>query len=55
MVGIKDIDMPKECWDCELTHDDPSGYTVCSVTGRILYPMGDRDSRFDDCPLVDIK
>lgn len=41
--------MPHECWGCDLIHDAPSGYTVYSVTGKALYPMGTNDTRPDEC------
>lgn len=51
MKAILIIDTPKECWECDLIYDNRNGYTMCSVTGQILYPMGTRDTRPDDCPL----
>ena len=54
MVGIKNMEMPCECWNCELTHDNTSGLTICNLTGKALYPMGEMDTRPDDCPLVEI-
>lgn len=55
MIAIKDMDMPSECWQCELTHDNTSGLTICSLTGDALYPMGARDTRMDNCPLVEVE
>lgn len=42
MIGIKDMKMPCDCWSCELTHDNFSGLTICSLTGIPLYPMGSK-------------
>lgn len=55
MIGINGIEMPRECWECDLAYDNCNGYTMCSVTGQILYPRGTRDTRPDDCPLREIK
>jgi len=54
MIGIKGMVMPKHCWDCELTHDNTSGMTVCDLTGKALYPMNTKNTRPDECPLVEI-
>lgn len=54
MIGIKDMEMPVECWGCDLIYESCNGYTMCSATGQILYPMGARDTRSDGCPLVEI-
>lgn len=54
MIGIKGMEMPRDCWDCDLTYDSCNGYTMCSVTGQVLYPMGSRDTRPDECPLAEI-
>ncbi|MHA9740707.1 hypothetical protein [Robinsoniella peoriensis] len=54
MIGIKDMEMPKECWECELKCEICDGYTMCGATGRRLYPMGTRDTRPYECPLVEI-
>lgn len=55
MIGIKGMEMPCDCWNCELTHDNFSGLTICSLTGNPLYPMGSKNKREDDCPLVEIE
>lgn len=54
MIGIKGMKMPRDCWDCDLTYDSRNGYTKCSVTGQVLYPMDSRDTRPDECPLTEI-
>lgn len=54
MIGIKDMEMPSECWSCDLIHDARNGYTVCSVTGGTLYPMGARNTRPENCPLLEV-
>lgn len=55
MIGIKDMSMPCNCWNCELTHDNYSGLTICSLTGNLLYPMGSKNERDEDCPLIEIE
>jgi len=54
MIGIKNMEMPNECWNCELVHDNTSGLTICNLTGEALYPMGTRDTRPNNCPLVEL-
>ena len=41
MVAIKDMEMPKECWQCELLDE----HGLCGITG---------DNNFSDCPLLEI-
>lgn len=55
MIGIKGMIMPDNCWQCGLTHENGQGYTVCSVTGKKLYAMGLKNTRPDDCPLIEVK
>jgi len=54
MIGIKNMEMPNECWNCELVHGNTSGLTICNLTGEALYPMGTRDTRPNNCPLVEL-
>lgn len=55
MVAIKNMDMPSDCWKCDLTYDNTSGLTICALTGKALYPMGKSDTRAEDCPLIDLE
>lgn len=55
MVGIKNMEMPCECWSCELTHNNTSGLTICNLTGEVLYPMEAINTRLAECPLVEFK
>lgn len=55
MIGIKNMKMPCDCWNCELTYENFSGLTICPLSRMPLYPMGSKDKREDDCLLVEIK
>ena len=55
MVGIKDIEMPCDCWDCELTKETYSGLTICVLTGNALPPMGTMVDRDKNCSLIEIE
>lgn len=51
MVGIKGLEIPKSCIDCDLNYD----CCACIVTGT-KFDFEDCDKRrLDDCPLVEIK
>lgn len=54
MIGIKDMDMPYDCWNCDCTYENYRGATVC-VTRKPLYPMGAQKERDEECPLVEIE
>ncbi len=54
MINIKNIELPTECWSCELTYDNTSGMNICCLTGEALYPMGSSDTRPDSCPLMEL-
>lgn len=54
MIGIKDADMPCDCWDCDYTYENIAGATMCIFTRTMLYPMGTRTEKDKDCPLVEI-
>lgn len=48
------IDMPEECWECDLTHENTSGLTICNLIGEALYPMGSEKIRLEKCPLREL-
>ena len=50
MVGIKDFEMPKSCFECELHN-----YHFCDVTGIRIEEWWDNGQRAKDCPLVEVK
>lgn len=54
MIGIKDMDMPCKCWECGFISESTSGMTICFLTGEALYPVGTKETREYDCPLVEI-
>lgn len=54
MIGIKDIYMPSDCWNCDCTYEDYRRITVCIFTREPLYPMGTKTERDKDCPLVEL-
>ena len=54
IVGIKGIDMPCDCWSCDFTNENTRGLSLCSLTGKPLYPVGSKCGRASDCPLVDL-
>lgn len=53
-VGIKGMEMPCDCWSCDFTHENTGGLSLCSLTGKPLYPVGSKRGRASDCPLVDL-
>lgn len=55
MIGIKDMDMPVDCWSCDLTFDDFQGCTRCCFTKEALYPVGQKNDRENNCPLIEIE
>lgn len=54
MVAIKDMDMPKDCWKCELISETTSGLTICGITGDTLKSRNIKDTRLESCPLIEI-
>ena len=55
MLAIKDMDIPCDCWNCDLKCEiSHSGLTVCSKTGTALPPMGSTTERNSNCPLIEI-
>lgn len=54
MIGIKGMDMPYDCWNCDCTYEDYRGATVCIFTRKPLYPMGTKYERDEECPLIEI-
>ena len=54
MVGINGMEMPCDCWSCDLKTETCSGITICIITGKALYPMGSCFDRDKECPLVEI-
>lgn len=54
MIGIKDMDMPCDCWNCGCAYEDYRGAMICIFTRELLYPMGSKYERSGDCPLVEI-
>lgn len=55
MVAIKDIEMPRKCLSCPLSHFTVSArgkyYTMCSI----LHQRISSKTRLSDCPLVEIQ
>ena len=52
MVGIKDMEMPKSCLDCPISHEDEIDYYICGKTGKNVYLY--TNDIHPDCPLVKI-
>lgn len=54
MKAVLVIDMPMECWECDLTHENTSGLAICNLTGNALHPMGCEKARLENCPLREL-
>ena len=50
MVSIKDMEMPKSCYDYDLNN-----YHFCNITGNLIESNWDDGTRADDCPLIEVK
>lgn len=46
MVIIKNLEMPKSCYDCELHN-----YHFCNITRNLVEKHIDDGTRAEDCPL----
>jgi len=55
MVGIKELEKPSNCWDCDLTYDDYCGCARCCLTKEALFPMKETPKVLENCPLVEIE
>lgn len=51
MVGIKNMQMPKNCDECELWSWDRNDEPYCRITCDLITNFCERDDR---CPLVEI-
>ena len=49
-VYIKDMEMPKDCTECALSHLDKFGYPRCCIT-RLIIVYGRTKG---DCPLTEV-
>lgn len=54
MKAVLIMDMPRECWECDLTCENTSGLTLCKLTGEGLYPMRSKEVRLENCPLREL-
>ena len=57
MIAIKDMEMPKNCKECHLSHaykehDLLPTYYVCGYFGRNVYGGNEKEK---DCPLREVK
>ena len=52
MIAIKDMEMPKNCLDCPISHEDEIDYCICGKTGKNVYLYA--NEIHPDCPLVEI-
>ncbi len=52
MVGIKDMEMPENCLDCPISHEDKIDYYICGKTGKNVYLYA--NEIHPDCPLIEI-
>lgn len=54
MVAIKDMEFPKSCTECEMTHEDRYSCDLCDFTGsNVTYEIR-KNLKHSDCPLVEI-
>ena len=51
MIAIN-IEMPKRCWDCPISHVDEIDYYICGEIGKNVYLYA--NEIHPDCPLVEI-
>lgn len=52
MVEIKDMEMPKNCLDCPISHKDKIDYYICGKTGKNVYLYA--NEIHPACPLIEI-
>ena len=57
MIAIKDMEMPKNCYDCPMhiinCHKHGGG-SFCTITGDDTDCYWNRERRDDNCPLAEI-
>ena len=51
MIAIN-IEMPKNCLDCPISHADKIDYYICGKTGKNVYLY--TNEIHHDCPLIEI-
>lgn len=54
MIAIKDMEMPKSCTECEMTHEDRYSCDLCDFTGSDVTYEIRKNLKHSDCPLVEI-
>ena len=53
MIAIKGMEeLPKNCLDCPISHEDEIDYCICGKTGKNVYLYA--NEIHPDCPLVEI-
>ena len=52
MLAIKNMEMPKSCLDCPISHVDEIDYYICGEIGKNVYLYA--NEIHPDCPLVEI-
>lgn len=52
MIAIKEIEMPKNCLDCPISHEDEVVDYICTKTGKNVYLYA--NEVHPNCPLVEI-
>ena len=53
MIGIKDMDMPKSCKECDFCVEGLISYCECMFTDKLVGKYN--DIRDIDCPLIEIE
>lgn len=53
MIGIKDMDMPKSCMECNFCVEGLISYCECMFTAKLVGKYN--DIRDIDCPLIEIE